>query len=310
MDQIVLVDGENGGDRTVSDEGLAHLNFLLAEACAAAHAALTSWQAENALLSTPLSEIIGVMDAHRLTVANDLGDAGFVLDETKEIQFNASALERVVRFVVDLFGNGLPAEEKRNVEIDAVGLYIFHELSHVLQNFITHPQAKAIKRTFGADEVPRMDVISDIRAAHCVALTKLDRGKSLEDSAYLKCYRDNIMTSYEVLINVFGVQNSDGKKKRALGLLTNAMLAQEAINAEPEAKAELIKQAVRPTFVAVDPEDQAILCQICGSGGWTILFHGVVKTNRISLEEMWNLVGDIDPADIIALLQASYQQLK
>jgi hypothetical protein len=126
---------------------------------------------------------------------------------------------------------------------------------------------------------------------------------------YIEAYRNNLLLSYQLLVRAFSIENADHKKKRALGLLTSIALCQSAANATGDDAAKRIGLAVKPAFTSVDEDDGCIVALTCGQIGWEILFHGVVKTNRMEISQMWETVGTDDPSDIVALLRVAYELL-
>ena len=115
--------------------------------------------------------------------------------------------------------------------------------------------------------------------------------------------------SYQLLVRAFSIKDADHKKKRSLGLLTNITLCQSALTATPDEAAKLIELAARPAFTSVDREDACIVALTCGANGWEILFYGKVATNRMTIPEMWEAAGTLEPSDILALLRVAYERL-
>jgi len=306
--QQVAVTSLSAANEERSDELTRILNQVRADALFA----MRWWRENNLALAAPLEPIVGILSANNLVVSDGLGDAGFKADaENFEILFNATYLRAIIDTVGALFP---PTEEEAagavgEIVRQAIALYVFHEITHITQKFVEHELAKTMKAAFSPDELSKIDLVADVRAAHCNALISTAIDGDLERKGYLESYRNNLLLSYQLLVRAFSVKDADHKKKRALGLLTNVVLTQSALNANGEDADRRMELAVKPAFTSVDPVGGTIVALTCGQAGWIILFHGEVATNRMTVSEMWEAAGTTEPEDILALLRVAYETL-
>ncbi|WP_269715005.1 hypothetical protein [Caulobacter sp. NIBR2454] len=270
------------------------------------------WRDRNPALAAPLEPVVAILSANNLVVSEGLGDAGFKSDpENFEVLFNANYLRSISSAVENLFPIE-PGESPGALEEiirQAVALYVFHEITHITQKFMEHELAATMKVAFSPDELSKIDLVADVRAAHCNALIDTAKQENLDRNAYLESYRNNLLLSYQLLVRAFSLKDKDHKKKRALGLLTNVVLTQGAITSVGGEATRRMELAVKPAFTSVDLDGGTIVALTCGSSGWEILFHGEVATNRMNVQEMWDAVGDTDTDDILAILRVAYEKL-
>lgn len=284
------------------------LNQIRAEAIFA----LKWWRETDPTRAAPLEPIVAVLSANNLVASEGLGEAGFKSDpENFEVVFNAGVLRSIAAAVAEIFPGSAPLEIATRAEIGrrATALYVFHEITHITQKFVEHELAKSMKAAFTPDELSKIDLVADIRAAHCNALISTAIEGNSDPGVYLNAYRDNLHLSYQLLVRAFSIKDADHKKKRSLGLLTNITLCQSAQMASSADAPKLVELAARPAFTSVDRGEACIVALTCGADGWEILFHGKVATNRMTIPEMWDAAGSADPTDILALLRVAYEQL-
>lgn len=269
------------------------------------------WCDENDLrIAEPLIPIVNILSAHNLVVSDELGEAGFKHVPPGEIHFNRDVLRNIVATAREMFGgrNGISPQTLETLCEQAVAMYVFHEITHITQRFIEHGLAQNLKRAFGPDELSKLDLVADVRAAHCNTIISAAVQNQFSERAYLEILRDNFLLSYQLLTRAFSIKDADHKKKRALGLLTNYVLAELALTSDEQDYERIRSLALRPSFTSVDPEQNCIVALTCGANGWDFLFHAEVSTNRMTIPEMWESVGERDPADIIGLLRLAYEK--
>lgn len=269
------------------------------------------WCEEQSLdIAEPLTPIVNILSAHNLVVSDALGEAGFEVSANGEIHFNREVLRNVVATTRAIFADrgSMPEEAVEALCEQAIAMYVFHEITHIAQKFVEHGLAQTLKRAFGPDELSKVDLVADVRAAHCNTIVFAAIQNQFSERAYLEILRDNYLLSYELLTKAFSIADADHKKKRALGLLTSAVLVQLALNSDGEKHQELRSLALRPAFTSVDTEQNCIVALTCGSNGWEILFHAQVSTNRITIPEMWDRIGTGEPSDILGLLLVAYEK--
>ena len=304
-------DSESSSLSSANEELSERLTRTLNQIRAEAIFALKWWRDQDPARAAPLEPVGAILSANNLQVGDGLGDAGFRSDpENFEILFNADTLRRIEEVVIEIFGDDEAfVDSIEEIQRQAASLYLFHEVTHINQRFVEHSLAASMKSAFTPDELSKIDLVADVRAAHCNALIATAIDENADTGPYLEAYRNNLMLSYQLLVRAFSIKNADHKRKRALGLLTCVVLCQSALQAEPAEVSRRVELAVRPAFTSVDGSEGCIVALTCGSMGWEILFHGSVATNRMTIGEMWDSVGTTDPSDILALLRVGYEKL-
>ena len=261
-------------------------------------------------LSAPLTAVVGVLSAHNLVVSDELGEKGFeVAQSPLRIVFNRHALTLISETIRALFKDEVAQDGEEHLDAlvrQGIRLYVFHEVTHIKQQFIEHGLAKSIKRAFTPDELGKIDLVADVSAAHCNAAVLSVIDDDIEVNHYLERYLNSLLLSYELLTRAFLIKDADHKRKRALGLLTGAVLTQVALRSEGSNFDKYLGIAIRPAYTSVDKEDGCVVGLTCGQAGWEVLFHAKVRTNKYSVAEMWEDIGRGDPADIMGFLTVAY----
>lgn len=311
-DSLVSVQASNSAPvgEVANEDRSDDLTRLLNRIRAEAIFAVKWWIDVDPGRAAPLEPIVSILSVNNLVVSEGLGDAGFKSDpENFEVQFNAKVLRNINLAVEKLFSQHESGETLEELKRQAIALYVFHELTHITQRFVEHNLAKTLKSAFTPDELSKIDLVADVRAAHCNALIFTAKTESQSKEVYLKSYRNNLLLSYQLLVGAFSIKDADHKKKRALGLLTNVALCHSALQSTGEDADRRLALAVRPAFTSVDQDGGGVVALTCAEQGWEILFHGSVATNRMTVAEMWDQIGTSDPTDILALLRVAYERL-
>lgn len=286
----------------------AELGLLLSAVRIDALYAHQRCEEENNPLAKHLKPIVDVLSSHNIVVSYELGDSGFRVDEaTGEIQFNGNALNSIVTAARSMSPRGDDDASEAFTKL-AVALYIYHEITHVVQKFIDHALAGKIKQVLSPDQLSQFDCVADVTAAHASAIISCAYAGNFSEEYYLDAYASNLLLSYQVLVRAFGIAKADHKRKRALGLLTNVSIAQLALSAKGEARAILMSLCIRPCFTGVDEDNEEILCITLGPDGPCVLFCGGASTNTLNVKAMWAALGQYDPSEIVALLRLAYER--
>lgn len=283
------------------------LNLALATAQADARKAIAWYDKADGVFPAPLAVMREALEQNRLLASEELGERGFIIDANNaRILFNSRYLGGIVRSTTETFVQRYrrtPAAAAVSAQ-KAVGLYLFHELFHISQNFIDHELAGVIKEAFGPDELSKFDVYADVIAAHCQTLVdQAGKAPSLDD--YLATYGAYLMLSYDVLTGAFEL--SPHKKRRALGLITSRMLVERALW-EGEAGGDVADLALSPVYTSIAETSGHIIALVGRDHAWEILFYARAE-NPVDLLALWEATGKAPPADVLALLFPFYEQV-
>lgn len=277
------------------------LNDALGRVRQRALAAVSKYDQEGWVLPKPLALIAPSLQALDLVASDALGERGFVVDWGEcVVHFNATYLGKIIRGTVSTFVDryGFGSDVANLMADRAVGLYVFHELFHINQNFIDHEAAAIVKEAFGPDELSKIDVCADFIAAHCQAIVDQSEGVDQDWEAYLQYYASNITLSYNILMGSFSAL-APHKKRRALGLMVGRLLVERAISAG--ADSELKELVVWPVYASVANIEGYLVALISRENAWEILFYAQVEDTRV-LQELWENVGVAPPEDLMALM--------
>jgi len=290
-------------DRQPSDDELADRVAKVRAEILAVHIKLGS-------LDRPVNEglknICQILRRCSLSVA-DLGEAAFDFNSAHDdIAFNVAHLRKVVAVVRQLFSGA--ASDLPALEQEATRLFVLHELEHIDQHFVEHSLAAEMKDAFGPDEVSKLDVVADVRAAHCSAIIADTLSGSTDPIAHLRRYRNYLILSYQILCVGFGVDGLAHKKKRALGLLTNASIAQLAIRYANAPEQRLFSTlAFQPTFTSVSQETGRFVILALSTRGWRILTDARFRQDTSTVLSVWNGLGGAGYEYILAVLGAAVE---
>lgn len=283
------------------------LNLALATAQADARRAIAWYDTADGVFPAPLAVMREALEQNQLLASDELGERGFVVDATNaRILFNSRYLDGVVRSTTETFlmRYGRSPEAAAVSAQQAVGLYMFHELFHISQNFIDHELAGVIKEAFGPDELSKFDVYADVIAAHCQTLVDLlEKAPNLDN--YLPTYGAYLTLSYDVLTGAFEL--SPHKKKRALGLITSRMLVERALW-EGETGGDVADLALSPVYTSIAEKSGHIIALVGRDHAWEILFYARAE-NPMDLLAVWEAAGKAPPSDVLALLFPFYEQV-
>lgn len=250
-------------------------------------------------LFDPLLYVIPMLERYEMLAADGLGERGFAVDdENQRVLFNRYPIERIIRHINEQFG-GLNSNDLDKLVDQSVGLYLYHELFHIEQNFENHELAQIIKEAFGPDELSKIDVYADVVAAHCQTLVDLS-GTETDIKKYLEAFGSNISLSYEILSGAFE-SVSPHKKRRGLGLMTSRLLVERAINSNLDDKT--VEEALAPVYTSVSLESSHIIALTTTGNGWIVLFYAQTL-DKDALSNMWDRAGTAKPRELLSLLYA------
>ncbi len=255
---------------------------------------------DNEALSAPLRYVGPTLQRFNMVAATGMAGAGFVVDEEVEtVFFNVETLDRIIAYVEQAFNN-YPGIEVQTLVSQSVGLYLYHELFHIEQNFEDHDLASIIRSAFGSDELSKLDVYADVVAAHCQALIDF-AGQPLDRASYLSFYGSNLTLSYDILAGAFE-STSDHKKRRGLGLMTVRYLVERAMRSG--ATEDMVDDALLPAYTSVALDSGHIISLTIADTGWTILFYAHAA-DPSALQKLWDRAGVAKPDELLRLLYAT-----
>lgn len=274
-------------------------NVMLAAQRARALAALSDAKRADGLFD-PLRYLAPKLQRYQMLASEELGDRGFVVDENAVcVLFNSHPIERITSHISSRFAALAPNELASLIE-RGVGLYLYHELFHLEQNFEDHQLAAIIKNAFGPDDLSKIDVYADIIAAHCQSLVDLS-GSKRDIEQYFKMFGANVTLSYEILSGAFE-SKSPHKKRRGLGLMTSRLLVERAANSNFDEG--YVEEALVPVYTSIALESSHIIALATKGSGWVILFYAHV-TDSDKLVRLWDRAGTADPEELLRLLYAA-----
>jgi hypothetical protein len=259
-----------------------------------------------------LGGIVRVLTTHSLHVSTELGEAGFARDAAAaRLYFNAASLVSIWFAASDILAAQDDTESPEvlaSFRRNALGLYVLHEIVHVVQNFEKHGLAQILKDAFGPDELSKFDLVADVAAANGMTIAALAREGEFESANYLRLFGSNVLLAYELLSRAFKTAGIDHKKKRALGLLTSLTLVRLALEAnDPQVRDHLQRLATTPAFTSVDKASGTIIALTCcgNPGGWKILFGASADPDTISA--LWSDPGSSSPERALGILISAYR---
>lgn len=303
MDDSVSSSNLIPANEQVSSEAL---EATLAEILRSGRYAL-SWYQENELdhLARPLQKAMDQVHGYSVKVSDEIGEAGFDLDETSRTIFLSSfALNAVVTSSVS-FGGVKDSDPLKNpLVVAAISIYVFHELTHISQKFVKHEQARDIKDAFGNDIFAMVDCLTDIRAAHCATLVAIAFDGSFSKADYVSTFKVNVLLAYQLLIDAFSIKGAEHKKKRALGLLSTSAVCDVALSCADGQKAKLMSIAMTPVFTSLVVSKGRLIC-LCPESG-DIVFVSERSTNELTAVELWETLENIPVAEALAFLRFSF----
>lgn len=293
----------NPANEQVSAEAV---EIALAEIVQNARYAL-AWFEENDLdhLARPLQKALAQTIGYSIRLSDNIGEAGFDLDESNRTIFLSSfALNAVIASSSAI--SGTKREDPLEIPLvsAAIAIYLFHELTHISQKFIRHEQAGEIRGAFGDDIFAMIDCITDIKAAHCATISAIAFDGSFSKTEYVSIFSNNVVLAHHILVNAFSIKNAPHKKKRALGLLSTSAICDVALKCQDGKKNALMALAMTPVYSSIIPEKQKILC-ICPESG-DIIFVSDENTNGLSATELWESLENIPTGDAIAFLRLAF----
>lgn len=303
-----MADSTSQTDLTPANElvSLAEVDIIFERIILDARYAL-SWCHENDFdaLARPLKKALDQTIGYTIQASNNIGEAGFELDEhNRIIFFSFSAVNAVIASSISFSGIKSKNPLDNPIVQNAIAIYLFHELTHISQKFVEHSQAKELQEAFGKDIFSMLDCITDIKAAHCVTVMLQSASGQFSKHDYVTLFSSNVTLAYHLLIDAFSIKNADHKRKRALGLISTCAICDVALEAEPLNKSALMATAMTPVFSSYSATKKRITCLAPESGD--IVFVSPTQRNSITAEEIWKSLENIPLSEVKIFLKASF----
>ncbi|HWE46585.1 MAG TPA: hypothetical protein VG407_11215 [Caulobacteraceae bacterium] len=262
---------------------------------------LESFSPRERQAAAHLRSVCSVLKGYNLEASFSTGDAAFQIDDQQRlIAVSAPALlatqEAARRLVSEGTSNDSSATAAAG-EREALSMFLFHEATHVAQRIRAFSAVGHIKSALGLDTLSQIDLVADLRAAHCCSSLQLG-SQNVDASAYLSTFSARVRLACELLVRAFPIRGREHKKRRALSLLYTHVVAERALSSGSVLSASLLSEVFEPVYVSVNPTDGAL---VGVSNDQSLVLLVTDRTKECT--SLWDTIGTVRTDESAAILK-------